>query len=126
MARLLVVDDQRDICDVIGAYLTQEGHEVAIACNGSEARRAVEDGKFDVVILDMLLPGARGTDLAEVAQARGIPVILISGDPTSLERRDGHCTYPVLGKPFRLAELGSALRELLPETVRTAVLIDTM
>jgi DNA-binding response OmpR family regulator len=112
MAKVLVVDDREDICDIVGAYLKEEGHEVTVANHGVTARRALEIDRFDAVVIDVVLPGMSGLAVAEIADARGVPVLLISGEPKSIAelRGDGRS---FLQKPFHLAELGAAVRAML-------------
>lgn len=110
MPRLLVVDDQPDIRDVIAAYLKQQGHVVIALGHDAAALRALESGAFDVMIIDVASCGAAGLRLAETAAENGIPVLVMSGEPLPIERRD---RYRFLQKPFHLAALGSALRDLL-------------
>ena len=118
MPRLLVVDDLPEICEVIAAYLREQGHDVVIANHGTAARRALELGGFDALIVDLVLPGSSGLALAQIASSQAIPVLTISGDPGRFEDRngpDGNGSAPhlFLHKPFHLAELGAAVRDLL-------------
>ena len=116
MPRLLVVDDQQDIADVIAMYLSDEGHAVTTAGHGAAALAALERERFDGAIVDAVLPGASGLAVAAAASARGVPVLLMTGEPNSMERLDGEGRYPVLKKPFHLRELGAALRLLIDST----------
>ena len=113
MSRLMVVDDLPEICDVIATYLREEGHEVATATHGAAARQALEGESYDALIVDLVLPGASGLTLAQLAAARGIPVLMISGKPMTIDTKDGQAPSLFLQKPFHLAELGSAVRDLL-------------
>jgi two-component system response regulator CpxR len=112
MQRLLVVDDQRDICELLAAFLSEEGIAVTAAHHGAAALSALERERFDGVIVDAVLPGVSGVAVAEAASAAGIQVLLITGEPRSIERLDGNGRYPVLGRPFHLHEMRAALRSL--------------
>ena len=112
-SRLLIVEDADDICEVVKTYLTDRGYVVTTANRGTAARRALERESFDGVIIDVVLPGVSGLDLAEIASARDIPVLLISGKPSSIEQLDRNSRHQFLKKPFHLDELGSALHALL-------------
>lgn len=62
MARILVIDDDQAILEVIGSALRQLGHAVAIAVNGRAGLRALGTGRFDLVITDMLMPEMDGLE----------------------------------------------------------------
>lgn len=113
MPRLLLIDDEADVSEVIGTYLREQGHVVTVVNDGTAALRVLTGENFDGVIIDVLLPGASGLKLAEAASARCVPVLLMSGEPESIERLDGNSRYPFLQKPFHLDDLGSALSGML-------------
>ena len=118
MPRLLLIDDEADVCEVIGEYLSEQGHIVTVVNDGAAALRVLMGEQFDAVIIDMLLPGTSGLELAEAASARRISVLLMSGEPESIERLSRNNRYPFLQKPFHLDILGSALSGMLNARVR--------
>lgn len=70
--KILLVDDDAFLRDMYATKFTENGDEVATAQNGAEALRLVEnDGPFDVVVLDMVMPGISGTELIAEVQALG-------------------------------------------------------
>ena len=109
MSRLLVVDDRRDICEVLEMYLKDLGHAVTCASDGVAAQRMAERETFDVAIIDVTLPGLSGLDLARAVNQRGTPIILISGDPPVVADLESRSPYTLLTKPFHLRELGDAV-----------------
>jgi DNA-binding response OmpR family regulator len=113
MPRLLVVEDRVEICEVVDIFLKEQGHSVTIANHGKAALSLLESERFDAVIVDVLLPGVPGLDLAKFADLRGTAVIMISGDPNSIEKLNEEGAYPFLQKPFHLAELEAAVRAVL-------------
>ena len=84
MKRVLVVDDEPDLLDLVSAMLGHEGFSVATAANAEEALRQLADGGFDVVVTDVQMPGADGFELLEIVRESewGVPVILVSAYPT--------------------------------------------
>lgn len=60
MARLLVVDDELKIRDMIDKYASQSGHDVTLACDGEDALKKFRKNKFDIVILDIMMPNLDG------------------------------------------------------------------
>ena len=79
--RVLVIDDESSMCDLLSLYLCQKGLEMATVRTVAEARPLVEQGLFDVVILDWKLDGAEGLDLLHLSKTLhpDIPVIIFTG-----------------------------------------------
>jgi len=76
---ILVVDDDRDIADIIGYSLRKEGHRPMLAYSGEEALALAERSRPDLVVLDVMLPGLNGFDVCRKLRERGpIPVILLT------------------------------------------------
>lgn len=61
--RILVVDDEKTITDLVGIYLRNEGYEVQLAYNGADAAQAILTQEFDLAILDIMLPDIDGFEL---------------------------------------------------------------
>jgi DNA-binding NtrC family response regulator len=80
MAKILIVDDEKGICEEFRDILLEEGHEVEIAFNGADALRKVEDQKFDLVFLDVLMPRMEGREVFEkIKKISDVPVAIMSG-----------------------------------------------
>lgn len=111
--RILLVDDEAVILETLGDYLGSKGHLVRTASRGEEALAAVEAGEYDLVLLDVRMPGMDGIEcLRRIQQCSPtLPVILITGHgsmETVVEAlRAGASDF--LAKPIRLAELGAAI-----------------
>ena len=108
MTHCLVVDDDRDIRESLQDYLLQFGITVSVAAGGAEMRRVMAQERFDVVVLDLMLPDEDGLKLCQwVQQSSGTPVIMLTahGDPISrvLGLEMGADDY--IGKPFEPREL---------------------
>ena len=78
---VLVVDDEPLLRDIAEAWLTADGHTVALAASGAAALTQLKSGRFDLVITDKAMPSMNGEQLASAIQANtpGLPVILMSG-----------------------------------------------
>lgn len=113
--KLLVVDDRREICEVIETHLRERGDAVTIASNSAEGRQLLARGGYDLAVIDVLMPGEDGLALAAFAEERGVPVLLMSGHPERMELPEGFKRYPLLRKPFRFADLDAALAALLAD-----------
>lgn len=113
MARVLVIEDDAAINDVVKTRLSRDGHSVTQAFSGSEARLLLGEKNtgFGVVICDLMLPGATGEELVGLIRARdeATPVIVISARTTAADKIDllrlGADDY--LTKPFDLDELAA-------------------
>ena len=70
---LLVVDDDRRIRDLLSRYLAREGYRVTTAGSASEARAKLDSLSFDLLVLDVMMPGETGFDLARSIRARSAP-----------------------------------------------------
>ena len=132
MARILVIDDEKDIRVVLRQVLEREGHEVDVAAGGDEGLKLLESNGADMVITDIIMPGIDGVaTLGKIKQSwPKVPVIVISGggnvapasyEPgaiatnaylASAERAGADCT---LTKPFDRKELLDAVSNLLQE-----------
>ena len=108
--KLLVVDDQRDICEVIQCCLAQHSYDVDNATDSPSAKRKLEADTYDLVIIDMLMPGEGILQLVRFAETQGIPVLLTSGHPEMIAEVAQQFPYPLLPKPFHLNELKGAVR----------------
>jgi two-component system OmpR family response regulator len=114
---ILVVDDQQEICDLVHGYLTEEGFRVSIANDGAGLRDEIARSKIDLVILDLLLGGEDGLQLArELRDGRpeiGIVVLTGRGEPVDriIGLEMGADDY--LPKPFHLRELLARVRSVM-------------
>lgn len=120
-ARILVVDDEPSIVELLAEYLRARGHEVVIAGNGEVALDRLERGGVDVVLTDMKMPELGGLELLSRIRERGYPVatILMTGygtiDSAIRAMKDGAQDY--LLKPFKLREVHAAIARAI-ERVR--------
>lgn len=104
MARILLVEDDADVQNVVSEFLATIGHHVVPASSAYEARLILLGERIDLALIDCLMSGEQGNSLAEHVLQLGIPTILTSGDPHYLEALPEQA-LPFLAKPFRLAAL---------------------
>ena len=113
MARVLVIDDQNDVRAVICMVLQVNGFDVVEAATATAGHKAFEEGRFDVVIVDLLLEDAMGLDVIAKLRERvpGLPVVAVSGLPSlNLDVQKSKLSDVVcLRKPFRPNELLGAI-----------------
>jgi two-component system phosphate regulon response regulator PhoB len=109
--QILVVEDERDIARVIAYNLKQAGFDVVTAGDGETAMRAAREEQFDLVILDLMLPGISGTEvcrrLKQSPQTARTPIVMLTAKGEELDRvvgfELGADDYVV--KPFSVREL---------------------
>jgi len=113
---ILVVDDQKEICDVVQEYLTGEGYRVSTAHDGGGMRRVLGQSHIDLVILDLMLPGEDGLTLARSLRSEsGIGIIILTGRGETVDRIIGleMGADDYLPKPFHLRELLARVKSVL-------------
>jgi CheY-like chemotaxis protein len=130
MPRILVVDDDPLICSSIRSWLQVGGFEVVLADGGFSGLSALERAVFDVMVVDIFMPGMNGFESIRAFHQRAptVPIIAISG----LMFRDHHAPAPdflrmalnlgaayCLRKPFKPTELLAAIEHCLSEPAST-------
>jgi len=113
---ILVVDDQKEICDVVQEYLTGEGYRVSTAHDGTGMRRVLGQHHIDLVILDLMLPGEDGLTLARsLRNESAIGIIILTGRGETVDRIIGleMGADDYLPKPFHLRELLARVKSVL-------------
>ena len=116
MSRVLVVDDEAAIREAVGYALEREGFEVVEVGDGEAALDAARSDEFDVVVLDLMLPGVSGLDVCRRLRAQSaVPIVMLTAKEAEVDRvvglelgADDYVT-----KPFSLAELVSRVRAIL-------------
>jgi len=125
-ARILVVDDDPAISEMIGIVLSGEGFDPSFAADGPAALERFREGRPDLVLLDLMLPGIDGIEVCRSIRAEsGVPIIMLTakGDPADVVDglESGADDYVV--KPFNpkelVARIRARLRPALPETGET-------
>jgi DNA-binding response OmpR family regulator len=119
MERLLIIDDDDGLCELLTEYLAAEEFSLDVVPDGLTGLRKAQDEQYDLVILDVMLPGLNGFDvLRELRKTSAIPVIMLTarGDPVDriVGLEVGADDY--LPKPFNPRELLARMRAILRRT----------
>jgi len=122
--RVLIVEDEKSIREVLKLNLELENYEVDIAEDGQKAIDAIEDAYYDIIVLDLMLPKLNGMDVLEKIRLKNIstPVIIVSAKDTSSDRIKGLKTGAddYITKPFEFEELLLRIQKLLKRSVSTS------
>ncbi len=113
---ILVVDDHREIRDLLARFLGSQGLRVSTAADGKAMRKALEDSRIDLIVLDRMMPGEDGLTLCrQLRTSSAIPIIMLTavGDPVdrTIGLEVGADDY--VTKPFEARELLARIRAVL-------------
>ena len=122
MKKILVVDDEKPISDIIKFNMAKEGYEVLTAFDGKEALAVFEAENPDILILDLMLPEIDGLEVARtIRKTSNVPIIVLSAKDTEFDKvigleigADDYVT-----KPFSNRELQARVKALLRRTELT-------
>jgi len=124
---ILVVDDDRRIRELLKKYLSENGYRISTAESAAEARARMEGMAFDLLVLDVMMPGENGLDLTKSLRLdSSIPILLLTARAETEHRIEGleGGADDYLPKPFEPRELllriGTILRRTVPEKIDTS------
>ena len=121
---LLIVDDDRGIRDLVSQFLTRHGYRCSMAKNGQEMRDAITAGRFDLVILDLMMPGEDGLSLCRwVRRDSQTPIVMLTAMGEETDRIIGleMGADDYLAKPFNPRELLARIKAVLRRASRPQV-----
>src|SRR5215470_1132472 len=113
---LLVVDDDRRIRDLLSRYLAREGYRVTTAGNAAEARAKLDGLSFDLLVLDVMMPGESGFDLAKaIRTSSAVPILMLTARDETHDRIKGLelGADDYMAKPFEARELSLRIANIL-------------
>ncbi len=123
MTKILIVEDEKAIADVEKAYVLREGYRADIARDGVEALRMFNEGVYDLVLLDLMLPGMKGERVCEeIRAASTAPIIMVTAksgeDDVAIAGLDAGADDYII-KPFSPRVLMARIRANLRNTDRS-------
>jgi len=116
---ILVVDDEKDIVDLVAYNLEKEGYKVLTASDGEKALAVIKSGKLDLVVLDLMLPGIKGLDICRIIrrhpETEWLPVIMLTAKGEDLDKVIGleMGADDYITKPFSVREFVARVRAIL-------------
>jgi len=114
--KVLLVDDDNNICQLLLLYLQKDGFEAEICHDGETALKLLRDKTFDVVLMDIMMPGMDGLSaLTQLRKFSSVPVIMLSARGEPMDKISGldHGADDYITKPFEPQELIARIRAVL-------------
>ncbi len=121
MIKILIVDDEEAIANLIRMNLVKAGYQCEVASDGEEAADAIEKRPFDLVLLDIMLPKLNGYEVLEYAKSMNIPVIFLTAMGETQQKVKGLKlgAEDYIAKPFEIAELLARVETVLRRYKKT-------
>jgi CheY-like chemotaxis protein len=122
--RILVVDDEENLRDVLVEVLKRDGHDVESACDGTEGLRRTQGSRYDLVITDLRMPGLEGPALYDALRQHypdDPPRVIFMSANTGIEEYAcflADTGEPALEKPFNLADMRQVVQQVLSRKPR--------
>ncbi len=119
-AKILIVEDEDNIALALAHVLGREGWEVGRVADGDAGLAAVRDGRPDLVLLDVMLPGMTGYEICQAIRMEpdlaGVKILMMTARGNAMEKRKGLALGAdgFIAKPFDLSDLIERARALLP------------
>ncbi|WP_417793979.1 response regulator [Terasakiella pusilla] len=113
---ILVVDDNKEILDLVSRFLSKDGYRVSTAGDGREMKKVMSDGRIDLILLDLMLPGDDGLTLCRDIRAESnIPIIMLTAKGEEIDRVIGleMGADDYVPKPFGTRELLARIKAVL-------------
>lgn len=128
MKQILVVEDEHEMADILRQVLDESGFGVAVAYHGAEAMAKLRQSEYDLVILDVMLPGMDGFEVLRQARKEGImtPVLFLTAKDKVQDRVEGLDlgADDYVTKPFQLAELLARVRARVRRSEDTRMVLE--
>jgi DNA-binding response OmpR family regulator len=115
-ARILVADDDRNIADLVRMYLAKAGYDVVVATDGSQTQKLLREQRFDLLVLDIMMPGPDGLQIIRALRRRSeMPVIFVTARSGDIDKIAGLQlgADDYVTKPFNPAELVARVQSVL-------------
>ncbi len=119
MAKLLLADDDIELCQLLHEYLSQEGFDITLAHDGDSAAKLILNDSYDLMVLDVMLPNLNGFDvLKEVRKESQVPILMLTARGDEIDRIVGLelGADDYIGKPCNPRELTARIRSILRRT----------
>src|SRR4051812_26361337 len=115
-ARILIIEDERDLADSLALNLREEGYDVTLARRGDDGYQTATHESFDLILLDLMLPGMDGRDICRALRRRSsVPIMMLTAKGREVDKVLGFemGADDYLAKPFGMMELIARVKALL-------------
>ena len=121
MIKILIVDDEEAIANLIRMNLAKAGYQCEVASDGEEAADAIENRPYDLILLDIMLPKLNGYEVLEYAKSMDSPVIFLTARGETQQKVKGlkRGAEDYIAKPFEIAELLARVETVLRRYKKT-------
>ena len=122
MSKILIIEDEEAIADLEKDYLELSGFEVQICNRGDEGLQTAMSEEFDLIVLDLMLPGMDGFEICKkIREEKNIPIIMVSAKKDDIDkiRGLGLGADDYMTKPFSVSELLARVEALCRRVIRT-------
>ena len=122
--KILIVDDDKNICKLMEIYLNHEGYETVCCHDGSAALDIVKEGTYDLVLLDLMIPIINGSEVCRIIKAEmDIPIIMVTARDLVDDKVNGFNAGAddYIVKPFEPKELVARIKARLKPTISPAL-----
>lgn len=122
MAKILLVDDEPDIVTLARTILEKDGYEVVVALNGEECLKKLKDEAFDLILLDVMMPGNNGWEVCkkikEEEKTKDVPVVMftVRTSPDSVAKSKECGADAQVDKPYESEELLDTVKKVLEKS----------
>ena len=119
MANILVCDDDREIVDAIEIYLSQDGYKIYIAYDGEEALHLAQENKFDMILLDIMLPKMDGFEVCQaIREFSNMPIVMLTAKGDDMDKILGleYGADDYITKPFNILEVKARIKAIMRRT----------
>ncbi len=121
---ILIVDDDKDLCDMLQKYFSIKGYDVDVAFDGDAAIEKAMSSHFDLIVLDIMMPGIDGYEVCQRLKIQReynqIPIVMLSAKDTEQDRIIGFKTGAdaYVSKPFEIGSLNKTIQETIEKRRR--------
>ncbi len=121
--KIIVIEDEKDIVDLVSYNLQKEGFEVAFSLDGEDALNKIKKGKYDLIVLDLMLPGIKGLELCKILkgteETAHIPIIMLTAKGEEIDKIVGleMGADDYITKPFSPREMVARVKAVLRRSV---------
>lgn len=125
MKKILVIDDESDIVELISYNLKKEGFDVDFSLDGEAALKKINSSNYDMIVLDLMLPGIQGLELCKIIRnnpnTRNLPIIMLTAKGDEIDKIIGleMGADDYISKPFNVRELIARIRAVLRRSKET-------